>query len=137
LQVVARRWQLVAASGGCLLWPSRLSLMQQISPLNSIEGCHVKHEFQSSKYFSLQWLCKDICNLIICISGYQFNFFVLHMFSDEVMTCINVYHCKTSSMYKIWDSPVPILERMQKKCNEEKRKIKCERIWISSHYSCE
>jgi hypothetical protein len=45
-----------------------LSLIQQISPLNSIEGCHAKHELQSTKYFSLQWLCKDICNLIICLA---------------------------------------------------------------------
>jgi hypothetical protein len=68
-----------------------LSLMQQIPPLNSIERCHAKHELQSDKYFSLQWLCEDICNLIICFAGYQFNFFVLHMLSDKVMTCINVF----------------------------------------------
>jgi|UniRef100_A0A3N7FPI5 hypothetical protein len=36
--------------------------------LNSIEGRHAKHELQSDKYFSLQWLCKDICNLIICLA---------------------------------------------------------------------
>jgi hypothetical protein len=34
-----------------------LSLIQQISPLNSIEGCHAKHELHSDKCFPLQWLC--------------------------------------------------------------------------------
>jgi len=65
--------------------------MQQIPHLNSIEGCDAKHELQSDKCFSLQWLCEDICNLIIYFAGYQFNFFVLHMLSDKLSD--DMYQC--------------------------------------------
>jgi hypothetical protein len=41
--VVAGRWQLVATSGGCLPWPSRLSLMQQ-----------THYELHQTHYLNLQ-----------------------------------------------------------------------------------
>ena len=66
-RLVAGRWQLVAAFLDLL---DGLSLIQQISPLNSIEGCHAKHELHFDKCFPLQWLC------IFCTFSFAF-FFVL------------------------------------------------------------